>query len=74
MHCPICKHGQTSPAGVTITMERGSTTIVFRQVPADVCETCGEQYVDDKTTARLLSQAEEAVRAGVQVEIRAYAA
>lgn len=74
MKCHICKHGQTSPANVTVTLERNGATVVFRNVPAQVCDTCGEQYVDEKTTGRLLTQATEAARAGVQVEVRAYAA
>lgn len=74
MKCPICKHGVTAPDHVTVTLERHGATVVFRNVPAQVCQTCGEQYVDDQTTSRLLQQASDAVRAGVQVEIRSYAA
>ncbi|MGC9260787.1 MAG: type II toxin-antitoxin system MqsA family antitoxin [Phycisphaerae bacterium] len=73
MKCPICKHGQTAPTTVTVTLERQGATVVFRNVPADVCEICGEQYVDQKTTARLLAQANTAAEVGVQVEIRTYA-
>ncbi len=74
MQCPICKHGETAAAEVTVTLERQNATLVFRQVPAEVCQTCGEQYVDEATTARLLTQANDAIRAGVQLEVRAYAA
>ncbi|MFA7237346.1 MAG: type II toxin-antitoxin system MqsA family antitoxin [Phycisphaeraceae bacterium] len=70
----ICKHGQTASARVTVTLERKGTAVVFRNVPAQVCQTCGEQYVDESTSARLLAQANDAVRAGVEVEVRAYAA
>lgn len=35
---------------------------------------CGEEYVDEDTTARLLRAAEEAARTGVQVDVRQYAA
>jgi len=55
-------------------LDRGEATLVFRGVPAQVCENCGEQYVDEQTTARLLSQAETAIRGGVQVEVRNYLA
>ena len=68
--CVICKHGETKPGKVTVTLERGATTLVFKQVPAQVCENCGEAYIDDATTAALLSAAEAAVAAGVQGEIR----
>ena len=74
MRCPICKHGQTNPGTITVTLERGGATVIFREVPAQVCDTCGEQYVDEKTTARLLVQAGDAARAGVQVEVRSYLA
>jgi YgiT-type zinc finger domain-containing protein len=74
MNCVICKHGQTSLQEVTITLERGPLTLVFKSVPAEVCENCGEQYVSSEITSRLLAEAEKAAAAGVQVEVRAYAA
>lgn len=73
MKCVICKHGQTHPQHVSVTLERGSLTLVFKAVPADVCDNCGEQYVSSQTTARLLADAQSAAAAGVQVEVRAYA-
>jgi YgiT-type zinc finger domain-containing protein len=74
MKCVICKQGNTQSDFVTITLERNNTTLVFKSVPAQVCENCGEQYVDEQTSAKLLHEAEEAERAGVQVEVRAYVA
>ena len=71
MHCVICKHGHTKPGRVRVTLERDGATLVFKSVPADVCDNCGEQYVDSETTARLLQQA---ARAGVEVEVCSYAA
>jgi hypothetical protein len=47
---------------------------VIKGVPARVCPNCGEEYVDEETTACLLKTAEEAARAGVQVEVRQYIA
>ena len=51
-------------------MTRDALTLVVKHVPAQVCDTCGEAYVDEATTARLLQVAEEAAGAGVQVEVR----
>jgi hypothetical protein len=48
--------------------------LVFKKVPADVFQVCGEEYVDEHTTARLLAATEENVRTGVQVDIREYIA
>jgi YgiT-type zinc finger domain-containing protein len=74
MKCLICKHGQTHPAPITVTLERGALTLVFKAVPADVCENCGEQYVSAEITAKLLKEAEAASAAGIEVEVRSYAA
>ena len=74
MKCLICRHGETSPSKGTVTLERGKTTIVFKSVPANVCENCGERYYDEATTAALLKIAEEAVNQGVTVDVREYMA
>ncbi len=74
MKCVICKKGTTRPGTSTVTLERDKATLVVRLVPARVCENCGEAYMDEKTTRRLLKTAEEAARAGVRVDLRDYAA
>ena len=57
MKCAICRHGETQPGTVTVTLERGGATVVIKEVPA-----------------RLLKTAEDAIRTGVQVDVRTYAA
>jgi YgiT-type zinc finger domain-containing protein len=74
MKCVICKQGETRPGTVTVTLERGTMTLVFKNVPAQVCANCGEAYVDEEITAQLLEAAEAAVKAGVQVEVRTFVA
>jgi YgiT-type zinc finger domain-containing protein len=74
MKCVVCRKGETKSGTVSVTLERGDTTIVMKSVPAEVCETCGEQYVDEKTTQQLLAEAERAARSGVQLEVRTYRA
>jgi len=74
MRCVICKQAETKPGKATVTLERNGITLVVKEVPARVCPNCGEEYVDEEITARLLQAAEEAARAGVQVDIREYVA
>jgi YgiT-type zinc finger domain-containing protein len=74
MKCVICKQGITRPGLATVTLERDSLTLVFKGVPAQVCANCGEEYLDEETTARLLREAEEQAQAGTLVEIRQYSA
>jgi len=73
MKCAICKHGETRPGKTTVTLQRNGMTLVIRNVPAEVCENCGEAYVDEATARELLHGAKAAARAGVMVDIREYA-
>jgi YgiT-type zinc finger domain-containing protein len=74
MTCVICRHGTTRLGKATVTLERDATTLIVKGVPADVCANCGEEYVSEETTVRLLRIAEDAAREGVQVDIREYVA
>jgi YgiT-type zinc finger domain-containing protein len=46
-------YGETEPGTTTVTLTRGETTIVIREVPAQICTICGEDYVDAATGKRL---------------------
>ena len=74
MKCVICKQGETKPGKATVTLERNGMTLVVKGVPADICTNCGEEYVDETTTSQLLKTAEQAVKTGIQVDIREYIA
>ena len=74
MKCVICKCGETASGKITVTLDREGTLVVFKGVPTRVCANCGEEYVDEETTRCLLKTAEQAVKAGVQVDIREYVA
>lgn len=73
MICPICKCGTTHPGFASVTLERDTTTLFFKRVPAEVCDNCGEEYINEDATAYLLKTAETAARDGVQFELRRYA-
>jgi YgiT-type zinc finger domain-containing protein len=74
MQCVICRHGLTHPGKVTVTLQRGESLIIFKQVHAEVCENCGEYYLSETVTGKLLQRAEEAVKNGAEVEILRFAA
>jgi YgiT-type zinc finger domain-containing protein len=74
MKCVICKHGETRPGTTTVTLERGGATLVIKSVPARICDNCGEAYVDEQVTHQLVDAAEQALRTGVQVDVREFAA
>jgi YgiT-type zinc finger domain-containing protein len=74
MKCVICKQGKTGPGLAIMTLQRGESTIIFKQVPAEVFSNCGEHYFSQDIAERLLSRAEEAVKNGAEVEILRFAA
>ncbi len=74
MRCVICKHGETEPGLVTVTLERDESIVIIKRVPAEVCDNCGEYYLSDVITEQVLQRAEMAVSNGAEVEIIGYAA
>lgn len=72
MKCPICREGETRPGTATLVLERDAITMVVRPLPAEVCESCGEEYVDEAAAAAALEHAETAARKGVMVEVREF--
>ena len=74
MKCQICKHGEINQGSTTVTLEQAGAVLVFKNVPALVCDNCGEEYVDEQTTNLLLGQAQDAIHAGAQFDVRTYQA
>jgi YgiT-type zinc finger domain-containing protein len=70
MKCPICKHGETTAGTSSVTLQRGGLTLVVKDVPAQVCDNCGEAYVDEQAAAQLLEEAESESRAGTEINVR----
>jgi len=73
MKCIVCHHGETQPGSTTVTFHRRGQTIVVTEVPADVCENCGEAYVTERVTTELLEIAAQARIANAQVLVRDFA-
>jgi YgiT-type zinc finger domain-containing protein len=73
MNCIVCHHGQTRPGTTTVTFHRDGQTVVVNEVPAEICENCGEAYVAEDVTEQVLEIAAEARRAQAQVLVRDFA-
>lgn len=74
MKCLLCRQDETSPGEVTVTLQREQTTVIFKSVPGEVCPNCGEYYLSEEITGKLLERAEEAAMKGAEVEILRFAA
>lgn len=74
MRCVVCRQGETRPGTATLVLERQGLTLVLKNMPAEVCENCGEEYVDEAAATSALASAERAAADGVMVEIREFQA
>lgn len=74
MKCLICKHGETSHGTATVPLTRGETAIVIKDVPADICENCGEYYLSENIAKRVYALADAAADRHTEVEVVRFAA
>jgi len=74
MKCVICKQGQTQSGLTTVTVERDKTTVIIKEVPADICENCGEYFLNEETVGNIEKLMNQAVQHGVEFEVLRYAA
>jgi YgiT-type zinc finger domain-containing protein len=73
MKCIVCHNGETHPGTTTVTFHREGQTVVVNEVPAEVCENCGEAYVSEDVTTQVLEIAAHARKAHAQVLVRDFA-
>ena len=57
MKCVLCDHPDLLEGTTTVTFDRGPTTLVYKDVPAQVCPNCGERFVEPSIAANLLASA-----------------
>jgi len=69
MNCPICKEGITVNGKTTVTVERNGAIIFFKNVPALICNNCGESYFESSISKHLFLLANEAFDKGTELEI-----
>ncbi len=60
MKCVICKQGEVAPGTATVTLRRGECILIFKDVPAEVCDSCAEYFLSEAVTEKLLQRAEAA--------------
>ncbi len=74
MKCVICKSGETREGQTTVSLSRGGSTIIIKDVPAQICENCGEYYLSEEISAKVMTLAENAIKHNAEVEILRFAA
>ena len=69
MECTLCKSGNTEKGNVTVTLEKGETSVLIKNVPAEVCTNCGHYYLSTEMTQIVLEKGEEAYEKGTELEV-----
>lgn len=67
--CVICRTGIRRPGEASTTLSRESTTITVHHVPAEVCDSCGEEYFDSAIADRLQHMLSDAIAAGTRLAV-----
>ncbi len=60
--CPVCRGGTRQQGTTTFTVDLGFGVVVVRDVPAQVCDLCGADWIEDttaETLERIVEQARE---------------
>ncbi len=74
MKCIACKEGCSQPGATTMSIDKGSTIVVIRNIPAEICSTCGEEYIDTDTMKVIEKIVQSAQKAGLNIAVQQYRA
>ncbi|MDT5062724.1 MAG: hypothetical protein QOH63_3183 [Acidobacteriota bacterium] len=59
MKCLVCKHNRFKKGTTVLLIERGNAILLITDIPARVCENCGETYLDEETAQEAQDLANE---------------
>jgi YgiT-type zinc finger domain-containing protein len=71
--CPLCG-GQLSAQLATIPFVLGKTIAVIKQVPAEVCDSCGEPFLQAEATDAVTELLDNALASSAEVSVMTYSA
>jgi YgiT-type zinc finger domain-containing protein len=71
--CPICHGGHKQPGHTNFTVDLGFGVVVVRDVPAQVCDLCGTDWLEDNVAEKLELIVEQARSKHRMVEVANWA-
>ena len=72
MTCPICNHAQTVHGVTTLVFQKESSTIIVRDVPAEICTHCDESFLYEKVSNRVIDLTRKGKACGAAVKLFHY--
>lgn len=71
-YCTTCKNGVMRQGVTTVTFDKDNVIIVFRNVPAQVCDVCGDYTIEGSIAKTLLKTAKDERAKGHEISILDY--
>ena len=65
MMCVVCRESETVDGLTLVVFARGEFSLMVNAVPARLCPSCGEAYLEEAVAERLLSVARQRSEDGV---------
>jgi YgiT-type zinc finger domain-containing protein len=72
MICLICRQTEIIDGYTSVKFARGEFQLTVTGVPAHICPSCGEAYVDENLAVRLLRDADEVSKTGILDDVIEY--
>ena len=72
MNCQLCKSKMVEETTVLTFKMEGSQILVIKDVPALICDQCGEEFVDIQTSRNVEKQVNKAVADGISMGFLSY--
>ena len=66
--CPLCG-GEKRVGATTYSVDLGFGVVVVREVPAKICNQCGEEWIEDKVAKELERIVDNARMARCELEV-----
>lgn len=70
MTCANCRVGSFQPGKMTQTLERDGSIGLIKDVPAQICDTCGNYTLSAENTRLVLARASDALEGSVEASAR----
>jgi YgiT-type zinc finger domain-containing protein len=72
MNCPLCKSKMLEGTTVLTFKMESSQILVIKDVPALICDQCGEEFVNLQTSKNVEKQVNKAVADGISMGFLSY--
>lgn len=72
MNCPLCKSKMIEGTTVVTFKMESTQILVIKNVPALICDQCGEEFVNLQTSKNVEKQVNKAVDDGISMGFLSY--